>query len=42
MTSDYKLNAEWKLGQADMDLINSGIEPLLTGIAVQRHAVWPG
>ena len=36
VTSDYKLNAEWKLNQQDLDRINSGVEPLLTGIAVPR------
>ena len=36
VTSDYKLNAEWKLNQQDIDRINSGVEPLLTGIAVPR------
>ena len=28
-----RLNAEWKLGQADLDLISRGKEPLLTGLA---------
>ena len=33
VTSGYKLNAEWKLNQQDMDRINCGVEPLLHGIA---------
>ena len=41
MTSDYKLNAEWKLGQADLDLINTGNMPLLADIAVTRYRHFP-
>ena len=41
VTSGYKLNAEWKLNQQDMDRINCGVEPLLHGIALQRFAPLP-
>ena len=35
-----RLNAEWKLGQADLDLISKGKEPLLAGLNGCVLALW--